>query len=190
MNLTLFGGWPQLSPSPVLESEVTLHDSRAYDLDFTLREGRVLLTNTKQKGAARIWVRLPGFAWQLTLTEPGSRVGLEIYGRWPRGVRFSKEPRSGEEPTKVFVLLMLQGQAQLQTDTHSYELLGPPGPALMTWDSVAGEASGPQSLKELPAWADPKRSGARAGQRGRSSRPGLSGEAKEDRFARRGSFPD
>ena len=36
--LTLFGGWPQLSPSPVLESEVALHDSRAYDLDFTLRE--------------------------------------------------------------------------------------------------------------------------------------------------------
>jgi hypothetical protein len=153
--LTLFGGWPQLSPSPVLASEVVLHDSRAYDLDFTLREGRVLLTNTKEKGPARIWVRLPGFAWQLTLAEPGARVGLEIYGRWPHGVRFSKEPRPGVQPTKVLVLLMLKGQAQLQTDTHSYELSAPPGPALMTWDSVAGEASGPQSLKELPAWADP-----------------------------------
>ncbi len=155
VSLTLFGGWPQLSPSPVLESEVMLHDSRAYDLDFTLREGRVLLTNTKEKGPARIWVRLPGFAWQLTLAEPGTRVGLEIYGRWPRGVRFSKEPRPGEEPTKVLVLLMLKGQAQLTTDTHSYEMSAPPGPALMTWDSVAGEASGPQRLRALPAWADP-----------------------------------
>ena len=153
--LTLFGGWPQLSPSPVLESEVTLHDSRAYDLDFTLREGRVLLTNTKEKGPARVWVRLPGFAWQLTLAEPGTRIGLEIYGRWPHGVRFSKEQRPGEQPTKVLVLLMLKGQAQLTTDTHSYELSAPPGPALMEWDSVAGEASGPQRLKALPAWADP-----------------------------------
>jgi hypothetical protein len=155
VRLELFGGWPQLSPSPVLASEVMLHDSRAYDLDFTLREGRVLLTNTKEKGSARIWVRLPGFAWQLTLAEPGTRIGLEIYGRWARGVRFSKEPRPGDEPTKVLVLLMLKGQAQLQTDTHSYELSAPPGPALMTWDSVAGEASGPQRLKALPAWADP-----------------------------------
>jgi hypothetical protein len=153
--LTLYGGWPQLSPSPVLESEVALHDSRAYDLDFTLRAGRVLLTNTKEKGPARVWVRLPGFAWQLTLTEPGTRVGLEIYGRWPHGIRFSKEERLGEQPTKVLALLMFKGQAQLQTDTHSYELSAPPGPALMTWDSVAGEASGPQRLKELPAWADP-----------------------------------
>ncbi len=155
VSLTLFGGWPRLSPSPVLASEVTLHDSRTYDLDFTLREGRVVLTNTKEKGTARVWVRLPGFAWQVTLAEPGTRVGLEIYGRWPRGVRFSKEPRPGEQPTKVLVLLMLKGQAQLQTDSHTYVLSVPPGPGLLTWDSVAGEASGPQSMKELPAWADP-----------------------------------
>ena len=156
VQLTLFGGWPELSPSPVLESEVTLHDSRAYDLDFTLREGRVILTNTKEKGSARVWVRLPGFAWQLTLAAPGARIGLETYGRWPHGVRFSKAPRPGEQPTKVVVLLMLKGQAQLQTDTHSYELSAPPGPALMTWNSVGGEASGPRQMKELPAWADPK----------------------------------
>ena len=103
VELAMYGNMPRLSPSPVLESEIMLHDTRAYDLDFTLREGRVVLTNDKEKGPARVWVRLPGFAWQLTLQEPGTRVGLEIYGRWPYGVRFSKEPNAGERPTKALV---------------------------------------------------------------------------------------
>ena len=154
-TLTLYGNMPQLSPSPVLESEVVLHDSRAYDLDFTLLEGRVTILNSKEKGPAHVWVRLPGFAWQLTLQEPGARVGLEVYGRWPYGVGFSKEARAGAGPTKAVDLLMLNGSAELQTDTHSYQLSAPPGPSLMEWDSAAGEASGPQNLKKLPPWTDP-----------------------------------
>ena len=47
VSLTLYGGMPRLSPSPVLESQVVLHDSRAYDIDLTLREGRVLLANNR-----------------------------------------------------------------------------------------------------------------------------------------------
>ena len=114
-----------------------------------------MLTNDKEKGPARVWVRLPGFAWQLTLQGPGARVGLEVYGRWPYGVGFSAEPKAGEAPTKTVSLLVLSGQAELQTDTHTYELSAPPGPSLMEWDSVAGEASGPQRLKALPPWTDP-----------------------------------
>ena len=152
--LTLYGGMPRLSPSPVLESQVVLHDSRAYDLDVTLREGRVLLTNTGDKAPARVWVRLPGFSWRLTLA-PGARVGFETYGRWPLGAAFSKEPKPWEEPTRVVLLLMLKGKAQLETDSHAYEMSAPPGPAFMQWDSVQGEAGGPEALKELPPWSDP-----------------------------------
>ncbi len=152
--LTLYGGMPRLSPSPVLESQVVLHDSRAYDLDFTLREGRVLLANTRDQAPARVWVRLPGFSWRLTL-DPGARVGMETYGRWPLGVAFSKDPKPWEEPTQVVLLLMLDGKAELETDSHAYELSAPPGPAFMQWDSVTGEAPRPERLKELPAWADP-----------------------------------
>jgi hypothetical protein len=155
VSLTLLGGMPQLSPSPVLGSQVVLHDSRAYDLDVTLREGRVLFTNVRDKGPARVWIRLPAFAWQLTLLEPGARVGMEVYGRWPLGVPFAKDPKPWDEPTKVVLLMMLKGKADLETESHVYELSAPPGPALMQWDSVAGEATGPQRLKELPTWADP-----------------------------------
>ncbi len=152
--LTLYGGMPRLSPSPVLESQVVLHDSRAYDLDVTLREGRILLRNTRDKAPARVWVRLSGFSWRLTL-DPGARIGFETYGRWPLGAAFSKDPKPWEEPTRVVLLLMLKGKAQLETDSHAYELSAPPGPAFMQWDSVQGEAGGPEALKELPPWSDP-----------------------------------
>jgi hypothetical protein len=155
VNLALVGSTPQLSPSPVLQSAVVLHDSRAYDLDVSLREGRVILTNTREKGPAKVWLRLPGFAWQLTLTEPGTRVGMEVYGRWPIGASFTREPKPWDEPTKVVLLLMFKGKAYLETDTHAYDLAAPPGPAFMQWDSVAGEAEGPQTIKALPSWADP-----------------------------------
>ena len=39
VSVALHGNMPQLSPSPVLEAEIVLHDSRAYDLDFTPRQG-------------------------------------------------------------------------------------------------------------------------------------------------------
>jgi hypothetical protein len=67
IRLGLWGSLPEWSPFPVLESAVILHDSRAYDLDFTLDRGRVVLTNRKKKGEARVWVRLPETAWDLTL---------------------------------------------------------------------------------------------------------------------------
>src|SRR5262249_12938741 len=71
------------------------------------------------------------------------------------GAPFSTEPKPWDEPTKVVLLLMLKGKAYLETESHAYDVEAPPGPAFMEWDSVAGEAAGPQSLKALPPWADP-----------------------------------
>src|SRR5262245_41587767 len=81
VRLTLWGNTPEMSTFPVLDSAVVLNDSRAYDLDFTLNRGRVVLTNIKKKGAARVWVRLPAEGWDLTLAEPGDEVALELTGR-------------------------------------------------------------------------------------------------------------
>src|SRR5262249_26638207 len=57
VELSLRGNLPGLSDSPALESSVILHDSRSFDLDFTLRSGLVVLTNKKAKGEAKIWLR-------------------------------------------------------------------------------------------------------------------------------------
>jgi hypothetical protein len=155
VGLTLWGNLPQLSQYPVLESEVVLHDSRAYDLDLTLERGRVVLTNKKAKGAARVWVRFRGEGWEVTLDEPGDAVALEIYGRWPRGVPFRKEAPPGERPTSVLVLHALKGDVGVKTSTQELALKAAPGPAYFHWDSVAGDERGPQRRDKPPAWADP-----------------------------------
>jgi hypothetical protein len=156
VTLTLFGNLPQLSLFPGLESEVVLHDSKAYDLDLTLRTGRVVLTNAQKKGPARVWLRLPGESWQVVLAEPGDAAAVELYGRWPLGTTFTKEPGANGSPTQSAVLLVIKGQAEVTTDTHCLVLGAPPGPAALHWDSVSGAEAAPRVRKVLPPWADPK----------------------------------
>ena len=43
------------------------------------------LVNQKKEGAAKVCVRFAKYHWDLTLARPGTRVALEIYGRWPAG---------------------------------------------------------------------------------------------------------
>jgi hypothetical protein len=154
IRLTLWGNLPILSPFPGLESSVVLHDSRAYDVDLTLLRGRIVLTNAKSKGPARAWIRAIDGAGEITLAEPGDEVALEIYGRWPRGVPFSREGR--ERPTTSLAILALKGQVDLQARTTRHRLTAPPGPAYFHWDSAAGPDAATERRDRLPAWADPE----------------------------------
>jgi hypothetical protein len=97
VNLLMWGNMPELSSSPVLESAVILHDTRAYDLDLTLLRGRVVLTNTRAKGAAKVWLRTGLNAVEFVLNEPGAQVALEIYGRWPAGTGFHRHRKAGDD---------------------------------------------------------------------------------------------
>jgi hypothetical protein len=154
VGMTLWGNLPALSPSPTLESEAVLHDSRAFDLDVTLVEGRAVLTNRKAEGEARVWLRFRGEGWELTLAEPGAQVAVEIYGRWLRGVPFSRDLTSADRPVSVLELHVLKGQAQLRAEGRLMSLGAPPGPAYFRWDSLAGAEGGPQRRDKPPAWAD------------------------------------
>jgi hypothetical protein len=157
VRLTLWGNLPALSSFAGLESVVVLHDSRAFDLDLSLVRGRIVLENVKEKGPVRVWLRLPGASAGLTLPERGDRVALETYGRWPRGVQFHRDPQAAGEPTSSTALLVLHGQAELQTDGRQLPLAAPPGASYFGWDSIAGPDEGPGRRAQLPDWADPKR---------------------------------
>jgi hypothetical protein len=154
VRLQFWGNLPQISSLPILESAVVLHDARGTDLDFTPRRGRLVLSNIKDKGAAGVRVRLPGAEWELTLSEPGTEVALETFGRWPRGVPFSPDPKEGPEPVVSAELLMLKGSATLKSGSQEFALSAPPGPAYFHWDSRTGNAPTPQRLRELPPWTD------------------------------------
>src|SRR5207244_3117663 len=127
MRLNLLEDLGGQSVYPIVETAVLLGEGKDVDLAFTLDRGRVMVTNIKKRGSARARVTFRGEKWDLTLTEPGSQVALEIYGRWPAGVRFTKDPKTEDAPTADVVLLVLEGQAELKAGTHERTLRAPPG---------------------------------------------------------------
>jgi uncharacterized protein (TIGR03000 family) len=156
VSLLLWGNLPGLSDSPALESSVILHDTKAYDLDFTLIRGRVVLTNEKKKGPAKIWLRaLQGI--HLELPEPGDSAALELYGRWPSGVPFSLKGRGSPEPVRLWEVNCLKGRLQIKAGDTEWFMSAPPGPSYFSGDSVDGPSiGGPETRAKLPEWADPK----------------------------------
>jgi hypothetical protein len=156
------------SPLPILEAAFTLHANPEVDLDFTLDRGRVDVTNTKASGPATVLVRFWNQQWRVTLDSPGTRVGLELCGRWPAGVRF--RPAEGKEvsppsPNASLVLLVLKGSALVKVGGVSVGMGAPPGPALLEWDSLTGPRPQPQKLDKLPDWAEPEANLSERGQK-------------------------
>jgi hypothetical protein len=157
VGLTLWGNLPGLSDSQVLESAVVLHDTRAYDLDVSLVRGRIVLTNKKAKGAAKVWLRAADAGVQLTLAEPGDSLALELYGRWPAGVPFSLKNKPADGPIRLWEAHCLKGKVAIKAGRQEWGMAAPPGASYFYGDSVDGPApGGPEKRAKLPPWADPK----------------------------------
>src|SRR5262249_32011015 len=72
VSLILQGDLDGPSPFPIIETAVVLHETTDADLDFTMERGRVVIRNLKEKGSARVRVRLGNRSGEFTLTEPGA----------------------------------------------------------------------------------------------------------------------
>jgi hypothetical protein len=158
VHLTLLADLDRNSPYPVLEAAVVLHETPGFDLDFTLDRGRVDIRNTRKEGAARVRVRFHDQKWEAVLNEPGARVALELYGRWPKGVPFTPKPGPNDVPAADLVFLVLHGHVNLTHGAAEHAMAAPPGPAQMHWDNQGKESEIPERLDELPAWARPDES--------------------------------
>lgn len=147
------------SPLPILETAVCLDPTKDCDLAFTLDRGRVDLANTRTEGAAVVKVRFWDQTWTITLDVPGTRVALELVGRWPAGSRFRpvdpNKPGTPQKPVASLVLLVLKGSPTVSIGGFTLGLQSPPGPALLEWDSLSGARPEPLKLDKLPDWADP-----------------------------------
>ncbi|HLJ95509.1 MAG TPA: hypothetical protein VKU02_20195 [Gemmataceae bacterium] len=153
VRLDFLADLDRLSPYPIRECAVQLGESANVDLDVILDRGRMDLVNRKQKGPAHVQVHVRKDRFDLTLAEPGARVALELFGRWPRGVPFSQEPGPKQMPVASLLILALAGEATLKHEHHEHALKAPPGPALVEWDSVTGMDETPRRLEKLPPWA-------------------------------------
>jgi hypothetical protein len=149
--LTLAGNVPEFSAEfPVEESAVALHlPATGFDVDLTLERGRILLTNNKGDGEARVRVRFVEEIWDLVLKEPKTVVALELWGIHPPDVPFDKAGK-GEGPLFLLNLLSLKGQALVQKTRYLEESL--PQGSLYQWNSRQGAPAGPQRLPSLPRW--------------------------------------
>jgi hypothetical protein len=156
VRLSLLSDLAQVSPYPVRESAVVLRENPSVDLDFILDRGRVDVTNLKKKGPAQVRVSFQTVTWDLTLSEPGTRVALELYGRRTGGIPFSAKAKPDPTPDTELVLLVLQGHVDLKSGTTQFGLSAPPGPAYYHWDSTRGADASPGRLDKLPIWANPE----------------------------------
>jgi hypothetical protein len=152
VRLALVGNSPELSPAPVLECAVTLQSNPEADLDFTLERGRAVVSNRREKGAARVQVRFAEHSWVLSVDE-GSSVALELYQRWPRGAPFTSKPGPEDVPGTAVIVWVLKGEMSLKVPGEQYSMHAPPGPAYFRWDNLSGADAGPKRRDKLPSWA-------------------------------------
>ena len=149
------------SEQPILETAIILHESKDIDLDLTLDRGRVDITNARSMGSATVRARFWDQSWKIVLDSPSARVAIELIGRWPSGARFKPLPPNGDAarapaPAASVVLVLLSGSATVDVGGVALALKAPPGPAQLTWNSLAGARPQPLKLEKLPDWADPE----------------------------------
>ena len=108
----------------------------------------MVVESLKGAGEAKVRLRVGKETWLLTLQEPGTKVGLEIFGRQAPGV-FKVGDEKTDTPTTDVLLLVIAGQAFLDTGHEGLGLHAPPGVARMHWDSVLREHTF-QRLNKLP----------------------------------------
>jgi len=148
------------SATPVLETALSLSESKEFDLDLTLDRGSVSIANSKAEGSATARVRFWDQSWKIVLDSPGTRVALELYGRWPPGTRFKLAERNGDPdklpaPVASLVLVVINGTASVEFGGVTVAMKAPPGPAELQWNSLTGVRPQPLKLEKTPAWADP-----------------------------------
>jgi hypothetical protein len=138
----------QRGPFPVLEAGATFHDPAGVDLDLTPERGIIVLDNLSKEGQAKVRVRFQGETWTLHLQTPGTKVGLEIFGRHAPGLIQDINEKS-DIPHLNLLMIVLKGQAFLETATQGTGMHAPPGLARMAWDNLSRQASF-QRLDQLP----------------------------------------
>jgi hypothetical protein len=148
VQVRLLADTGQRGPFPVLEAGVILHDPAGVDIDLTPARGLIVFDNLLKEGQAKVRLRFQGETWTLHLQTPGTKVGMEIFGRHAPGLIKTIDDKS-DVPTLDVLLLVLKGQAFLESGTEGTGMHAPPGLARMHWDNLSRRPSF-QRLEQLP----------------------------------------
>jgi hypothetical protein len=138
----------------MIETAVVLEESKGADLQFKLDRGRVVIVNARKAGEAYARLTIRDRTVEVLLKEPGTRVAVEVYGRWLPGTPFVKDPKPGYGPSLDLAVLVLKGSVEFKGEDRTVAMSEPPGPALLQWDSDTGGDLTPRFVKEAPDWAE------------------------------------
>jgi hypothetical protein len=163
VHLLLWGNLPEFSSIPVMESAVEVHvPPPSFDLDFTLETGRVIISNHKSEGPAKVRVRFYEEVWELTLLDGDSEVAMELVGLPELG--YKKDSKEKNEPVASLYLIELKGKSHVKVGFETQMVREPPGAALLVWNNLRGVAGRPESMRDLPPWAGNKLPRSKAAQ--------------------------
>jgi hypothetical protein len=149
VHVHLWGNLPEFQrqfPLPLLESAAVLHaPAKGFDADLTFDRGALLIANHKEKAneAARVRVRFHDEVWDLTLSEPGSEVGLTLWGRHvtPYG--------SGEGPHAELYCFVRKGKVGVRVRYVEHpDLQGGAVATVLFWDNKGRGLQGPTPARD------------------------------------------
>jgi hypothetical protein len=158
--LTLRGNVPALALADLmqqlLESSVVLHKSDDFDVDVTLKRGRLYIRNNKPKDDGdknrelKARLRFEGEVWDITLPRKGDEIGIDLIKIYTPDIEYA----NGEKPRALAFLFMVQGDAHVKVDAyHTHHLeTDPPKTMMMSWDSFRKTSPPVRLPKGPPAW--------------------------------------
>jgi hypothetical protein len=131
VKVELFGDVGAHGDFPVMEAAARIQENPGADLDLTLLRGSVALTNQKP-GAARIVLHILKDDVTVTLKGPGAKVALTLTSRHAPGA----SSIARDNPATFLFAIVLKGSAVFAGKKEQLTLKAPPGPAMLTWDSI------------------------------------------------------
>jgi hypothetical protein len=153
ITISLWGNLP-LSNVPIAESAVILHANTDVDLDLTFDRGRLLITNSKEKGEAKVRIRVLEQQWVLDMKEPGTTVALDLVARMPAGSNYSSDPKKAIKPIAEVGCIVSKGTVDFHEAQRMFPMRAPPGPAYVRWDGDPRNNVNATRLQKVPEWID------------------------------------
>jgi hypothetical protein len=131
----------------IAESAVVLHKNDQFDLDLTVLRGRVYIRNNKEsKAELKVRLRFQKEVWDLTLDEPGTEVGFDVFSFYQPDLDYRSE-----EPRANAVLCLFRGELGVRVNAYDTYTLETESPKVkyMQWDSSTGKVVPPLGLDRV-----------------------------------------
>lgn len=149
VRVSLWSNLPEFSQLPLRETQIEVFDNSAYDADLQLSRGRIVLSNQKPMGAARVLLRCYKEAWEVTLPDASTELVVIAYGKYERG---ANPRRAGQNDRWVSGVLFFSfgGPAQVKVADREFALAA--GSMLMQEAPQPIDQLKPHTLPEVPYW--------------------------------------